>query len=301
MTPHPASGTATLPILLYHSVADRPTGRFGRFTVTRAQLASHLDLLAERHHRVLTAGELADIRDAGGVIPPRSVVVTFDDGLADFAEHAWPALRERGMGATLYVTAGLIGRTSTWLAPVGADRLPMLTAQQLRDLAADGCEIGSHTMTHPNLDCLRTERADREIRLSRAVLEEAIGRPVEHFAYPHGYHSGRNKQQVAAAGYRSAMAVRNVLSHGRDDPFALSRVTITDDIDAERLAAILDGHGSDRAAAYGRPRTWIWRQVRRLRGRIAHGHAAVAMDAIPDLGVSRPHAAGEPPVGSTET
>jgi peptidoglycan/xylan/chitin deacetylase (PgdA/CDA1 family) len=258
-----------IPVLLYHSVSDRPTGQFGPYTVTRAQLASHLDQVNRLGFSTRTVGQLVAQRAAGIPLPARTAVITFDDGFADF-DNAWAELSQRGLAATLYVTVGTLGGHSEWLAPLGAGDLPMLSRSQLLDLAADGCEIGAHSMSHPQLDCIARTAAATEIRDSKDGLEQALGRSVETFAYPHGYHDNTVKQLVAEAGYSSAAAVRNALSPADDDPFALARVTITADFSAEQVARVLTGQGAPIARRRERLRTRLWRQERRRR----HSRAA---------------------------
>ena len=72
------------------------------------QLAAHLDLMLEQGYQPITVRQLLDGL-ATGQLPPRPVVLTFDDGFADFAANAWPLLTDRGLAATLYVTAGDLG------------------------------------------------------------------------------------------------------------------------------------------------------------------------------------------------
>ena len=259
---HQAPSTAAIPVLLYHSVSDTPLGKFGPFTVSGAQLASHLDLLLEQGYQPITVRRLLDGL-ASGQLPARPVVLTFDDGFADFAANAWPLLSDRDLAATLYVTAGDIGGRSEWLASAGV-RLPMLTRREIADLAADGCEIGAHSMTHPHLDCLPHDQAYREIRDSKDVLEQVLGQVVDTFAYPHGYHSRATKELVMAAGYRSATAVRNALSHADDDRYAIARVTVTADFGTAELARVLSGTGVRTAGPRENWQTAVWRQARRL-------------------------------------
>lgn len=256
-----------VPILLYHSVHDHPLGDFGPFTVSRDQFASHLDRLQELGFQALTVAELLEHRATGTRLPARTTVITFDDGFADFADHAWPQLQRRSLAATLYVTAGTVGGHSDWLAPVGAEATPMLDPVQLCELAASGCDIGAHSMTHPELDCLDRGRAVEEIRQSKDVLEQLLTQPVDSFAYPHGYHDREIKRIVAAAGYGSAAAVRNALSPADDDPFALARVTVMSDTDADRIEEILLGRRVPTARPREMLRTRVWRQVRRRRQR----------------------------------
>ena len=262
-----------VPVLLYHSVSDQPTGQFGPYTVTRRQLASHLDQVIGLGFHTLTVGQLVEHRTAGIPLPPRTAAITFDDGFADF-DNAWPELTQRGLAATLYVTAGMLGRRSEWLAPLGAGGMPMLSRSQLADLATDGCEIGAHSMSHPELDCLTRPAAAVEIRDSKDVLEQALGRRINTFAYPHGYHDKAVKHLVAAAGYTSAAAVRNALSPADDDPFALARVTVMSDFSAEQIARVLTGRGAPIARPGERWRTRLWRQERRRRHQRAERTAA---------------------------
>ena len=264
---------SVIPVLLYHSVSDQPTGEFGPYTVTRAQLAAHLDQVNRLGFSTRTVGQLVAQRAAGVPLPERTAVITFDDGFADF-DNAWAELTQRGLAATLYVTAGTIGRRSEWLAPLGAADQPMLSRSQLVDLAADGCEIGAHSMSHPQLDCIPRPAAAAEILQSKDVLEQALGRPVDTFAYPHGYHDKTVKQLVAEAGYSSAAAVRNALSPADDDPFALARVTVMSDFGPEHIARVLTGHGAPIARPRERWRTRLWRQERRRRHSKAERMAA---------------------------
>jgi peptidoglycan/xylan/chitin deacetylase (PgdA/CDA1 family) len=262
-----------VPVLGYHSVSDQPTGQFGPYTVSRRQLASHLDKVTGLGFHTLTVGQLVAHRAAGIPLPPRTAVITFDDGFADF-DNAWPELIQRGLAATLYVTAGTVGRTSEWLAPLGAGGLAMLSRSQLLALAADGCEIGAHSMSHPQLDCLSRPAAAAEIRQSKDTLEQALGRSIDTFAYPHGYHDKTVRDLVAAAGFTSAVALRNALSPADDDPFALARVTITADFGSEQVARVLTGRAVPVARPGERWRTRLWRQERRRRHQRAERMAA---------------------------
>jgi peptidoglycan/xylan/chitin deacetylase (PgdA/CDA1 family) len=265
--------SGAVPVLLYHSVSDQPTGQFGHYTVSRSQLASHLDQVIDLGFCTLTVGQLIRHRAAGIPLPPRTAVITFDDGFADF-DNAWAELAQRGLAATLYVTAGTVGGRSEWLGPLGAGDLAMLSRSQLRDLAAEGCEIGAHSMSHPQLDCLARPVAAAEIRKSKDVLEQVLSRRVGTFAYPHGYHDKAVKHLVAAAGFTSAAAVRNALSPADDDAFALARVTVTSDFGAEQIAGVLTGRGAPVARPGERWWTRVWRQERRRRHARAERRAA---------------------------
>jgi hypothetical protein len=92
---------------------------------------------------------------------------------------------------------------------------------------------------------------------------------IESFAYPHGAYDRRARQAVIQAGYRSAAAVKNAVSHASDDPFAIARWTVTRGTPVSRIAEVLEGDGVPRAWANERLRTRAFRTVRRERRRIA--------------------------------
>src|SRR4029077_18881136 len=92
---------------LYHRIRARADASDGRFAIGLEAFTEQMDLLASSCRRTATIGELlARRRSPAGA----HAAVTFDDETADFYHHAWPVLRERGLGATLYVTSGLVGR-----------------------------------------------------------------------------------------------------------------------------------------------------------------------------------------------
>jgi peptidoglycan/xylan/chitin deacetylase (PgdA/CDA1 family) len=268
-----------IPILLYHSVSDTPTGDFSPFTVSRSQFAAHLDRLLALEFQTLTIGQMVERVRAHLPVPERTAVITVDDGFADFATNAWPELQKRGMNATLYVTAGVIGGQSSWLAPLHADHMAMLDRHQLLDLAAQGCEIGAHTMSHPPLDCLPRSRAVQEIRQSKDLLEQVLSQPVNSFAYPHGYHDREVRQMVVDSGFASASAVKDALSHAEDDRFALARVTVKSDFDQTKIDQVLAGRGLSRARRGERWRTRGWRHVRRWTYRLRSGPLRASVGA----------------------
>lgn len=255
-----------VPILLYHGVApDAPEG-LAPWVMAPERFAAHLDLLVERGVHALTITALVEAMRSGRPLPPNSVAITFDDGLADFAEHAWPALRARDLVATLYVVSGNVGGRAEWLVEGAAGVAPplMLTWEQIRRLDAEGCEIGGHSVTHPELDTLGRRELMDEVALCRRTLSAGLGHPVRSFAYPHGYHDRRATAAVAAAGYDSACAVREAMSSTADDRFALARVTLRADATVSDLADVLDGRGL-RVAPFAEPvRTKAWRTVRRM-------------------------------------
>lgn len=262
-----------VPILLYHSISPVASGRFRPWTVPPRRFAEHLALLAELGYQPVTMSQLDDAcSGAGPRLPPRPVAITIDDGFADFASAALPALERYGFASTLYVTTGYLGGGAGWLAREGEGRRRMLSWEQVADLAGRGVEIGAHSHSHPKLDELGTRAARDEIRRSRRLLEDHLQRPVRSFAYPHGYHGPRIRRLVVEEGFGSAAAVRHAMSATDDDRFARARIIVGADTSLARLQALLRGEGLPQAPYRPPLRSGVWRATRR--GLRTAGHPA---------------------------
>ena len=257
--------TQPVPILLYHTVGEQCAEPYRRWAIPPGRFARHMAIIAEHGCRPVTVSALAAKLIRSEPVPARTVAITFDDGLRDFLTGAVPILQRSGYPATLYAVAGCLGATSHWLEPLGEGGRPMLSSDELREVASLGFEIGAHTMNHPQLDLLPDKSAFEEIRLSKTTLEEILGQPVLSFAYPHGYASPVTRRLVRDAGFTSACRVRHALSSTTEDCFALSRIIMTNEITDQDLALFLEGSGlpisppADRLLATG------WRFVRKFK------------------------------------
>jgi peptidoglycan/xylan/chitin deacetylase (PgdA/CDA1 family) len=157
-------------------------------------------------------------------VPERAVAFSFDDGYADIATAA-PLFQERGMRCTVFCVAGYLGGVSDWpTLPARAPRLPLATAAQLAELAAAGFEIGSHGIEHSPLHRASERTVRRELVVSRAMLEQAVGAPVRSFAFPYGAAPPSPARGVLEGAYE-AVCVDGLRPVHRDaDPLALPRV-----------------------------------------------------------------------------
>lgn len=262
----PTAGPTPIPILLYHGIAGDTDGPLAPWVVSPRVFAEHLEAIAETGRRPVTVRELARYLADGRPVPQDVIVLTFDDGFADFAHGALPALAARDWPATLYVTTGTIGGSADWLSQA---RRPMLDWAGVAEVAAAGIEIGAHTVHHPQLDVISPAAARSEIERSRAELEDRLGAAVDTFAYPHGYHDRRVRQLVVDAGFTAACAVGHGLSSAADDRFALRRVMVRHGDDPSTVARWIDGEGLP--VATGEPtrlRSVAWRRVRRAKARL---------------------------------
>jgi peptidoglycan/xylan/chitin deacetylase (PgdA/CDA1 family) len=236
-----------VPILLYHDVTDSPRDVYA---VTHAAFGRHMRLVAECGRIPVTIDAYADGLSGRARAPQRPVLVTFDDGYREFP-RAVQAMAEASVeAATLYVTTGQVEseHMTRW---ADLDALPAWV------------QLGAHSRSHPQLDVLDADELHGEVRGSKDDIEQRLGRPCRSFAYPHGHHGRRVGDAVRAAGYSSAAAVKNALSHRDDDPFAIARVTVTSDMSDDHVAQILAGTGAPLAWRRERLRTKAFRAYRR--------------------------------------
>ena len=252
--------TTTIPVLLYHRMASSPDDHYA---VSPAAFAEHVQAILASNRTALTISQLADVLAGPGNRHEEGyVAVTFDDGYAETLD-AVRSLTALGLCATVYVTTGWIGAPG------------MLTSDQLKALAdmRDVLELGAHTVSHPHLDELQRREIEAEIVDSRDALRE-FDVPVRTFAYPHGAYDSSVRAAVIRAGFGSAAAVKNALSHQHDDRWAVARYTVSRATSLEQVSRLLQGHGAPLAWEEERWRTRAYRLARRFSRRVRAGAKA---------------------------
>ncbi|MET7983645.1 polysaccharide deacetylase family protein [Streptomyces sp. NPDC005281] len=265
-----------VPVFLYHAVSDDSPPWLARFTVSRRTFVEQLDMIADSGLRVVPLRQLVAALLGGPPLPPRSAVLTFDDGYADFASTVAPLLAARGLPSTLYVTTGALSSDGR---PSGGPFPSMATLgwAQVRELDAAGVEIGGHTVTHPQLDTLPRASVRQEVAGCKRQIEDALGHRVDSFAYPHGYSSRAVRALVREAGWTSAAAIRaaSAFSSERDDPLRFARLMVQADTGRDRFALWTGGEGAPVAPFAESLRTRGWRAYRRVRAVTGRPYRAI--------------------------
>jgi peptidoglycan/xylan/chitin deacetylase (PgdA/CDA1 family) len=255
---------------MYHSVSHHADQRYRSFNISPDQFVEQMQYVAAQGYTPITVTQFAGALTGSGLaLPHRPVVLTFDDGFADFYDNALPVLREYGFTATLYIPTAYVGGTSRWLKREGEAARPMLSWDQITEIQAYGIECGAHSHTHLELDVLPESAAHDEIVHSKNILDQHLARPVSSFAYPYGYYTTRMRQMVRVAGYTSACAVRYRTSSTADDPYTLARLMVTPQTGLDGFAQMLSGRFSPVTSALLHVRYRIWQVVRRSRSRRA--------------------------------
>ncbi|MEZ0089019.1 polysaccharide deacetylase family protein [Streptacidiphilus sp. EB129] len=259
-----------VPVLAYHSVSEEPPSWIAPRTVTPRTFAEQLDRITDGGRTVVPLRRLVSAIRGGPPLPPRPVVLTFDDGFADFYWTVAPLLADRDLSATLFVTTGAIhppgGRPSGSLLPPA----PMLNWRQVAGLEAYGIDIGGHSRTHPQLDTLSGHRLWEEIALCKRELEDVLSRPVSAYAYPHGYSTPAVRRKVQRAGWTSGCALGGALGSTTDDPLRIARLTVRADTPPETFRLWTEGHGAPSARTGETLRQRGGRAYRRLVAGLGH-------------------------------
>jgi peptidoglycan/xylan/chitin deacetylase (PgdA/CDA1 family) len=255
-----ASAPSGVPVLMYHEIAPRAETK-SHLAVDPAAFAAQLDALHDEGFHTLTAHQLAsglasrDQRFSG-----RPVVLTFDDGFADFHDRALPLLAERGFSATVFVTTGWVADAAG--APAVAPLGRMLTWSQIEEASRCGVEFAAHSHTHPQLDRLSESTLREELRVSKLELEAHVG-AVSGLAYPFGYSNKRVRDVARQLAYGYGCAVRNAMAGVNPDLFALPRLTVARSTTMSVFRQLVNGENLRRIYLKDRALTKGWAVARR--------------------------------------
>lgn len=204
--PHPGP----VPILEYHAIQPPvPGAEFPQLFVPQADFQHQMQWLFDHGYAAVTLDEVEAAWYRHGRLPPKPIVVSFDDGYESQYVAAFPELQHLGWSGVL----NLVAR--------GSD-LPDADVRKMLDA---GWELASHTITHPDLTTLGAAQLRREVAGSRRILRRRFGASVDNFCYPAGRYDDQVIAAVRAAGYVGAQAEVPGLASA-PQPFALSRIEV---------------------------------------------------------------------------
>ena len=209
-----------LPILTYHSIDDS-----GSVISTAPQtFRRQMQILSASSCKVVSLDEVAAAIRERRALPPRAVALTFDDGYRNVYTEAFPTLAQYGFTATVFLITEYCGRDNAWPGQgPGIERAALLAWPEIAEMSRAGIEFGSHTATHPDLTRISPERAGQELKQSKAMIEDRLGRPVTAFAYPYGKHNAAVRELVSRE-FQSACSTRLGKTRHDCDPHLLTRV-----------------------------------------------------------------------------
>ena len=202
------------PILMYHVIADPPaTAPYPDLYVRRGELQAQVHLLAGAGYEAVTLGRVFDAWRGRATLPPRPIVLTFDDGYRSHVTAALPILAAQHW-------PGVLNLDLSNLAPPWGVGLV-----GVRKLIAAGWAIDAHSMTHADLASASGPTLTREIGGSRREIRRLFGVLPRFFCYPAGRYDTEAVAAVEAAGYEGATTTEPGLA-SPDEPFTLARIRV---------------------------------------------------------------------------
>ncbi len=226
-----------LPVITYHAIDRRPSV----ISLSPELFRWQMETLAARGFAGMSLAQAFGHLELTGRYPSNAVVLTFDDGYLSMLEHALPVIAAQGFGATAFLVTSLVGMSAAQAKAVHPefDR-DLLTWHQAETWVRSGCEIGSHTLNHPDLTRLSSDALEQELGQSREILEQRLQTPVDALAYPYGYFDA-TVITSAARHYRRACTTRLGRCAAQPDLLQLHRVDAYYLQQPGRFLKLLDG------------------------------------------------------------
>jgi len=217
----PARG---IPILTYHSLDD--TG--SPISKSPEAFAREIGFLRDRDYTSLTLSDCLQ-RLSQGEAAEKVFVITFDDGFENVHRVAYPLLQQLGCTATVFVVTDFVGKDSSWEVDANvqrykADRMPLMSWSQIREMHSAGFEFGSHTATHSRLTDVDKQKAAEQLQASRRVIEDQLAGPCQTFCYPYGAYNPELERLVRDAGYTAAVTTDFGRNTTETDHYRLKRI-----------------------------------------------------------------------------
>ncbi len=241
----PVDDEPHIPILMYHSISDdvdRELHPYFRTVTSPRRFAQQVELLRRAGYESLRLSDaVRRLRHGMHKAGQRSVVITFDDGLRDFRTQAMPLLEQAGFVATVFLSTDHLDKRFL----TGRD---CLSRAEVRALADHGVEFGSHSASHRRLVELPRQELMRELKGSRAEIEDIIGRAVTQFSYPYRFPEEDRRfirvfaELLAESGYSAGVTTAIGRSRSADPALFLPRLPVNDCDDSPLLEAKLLGH-----------------------------------------------------------
>jgi peptidoglycan/xylan/chitin deacetylase (PgdA/CDA1 family) len=199
-----------VPILEYHVLGHPPEGApYPELYVGRTDFEKQMDWLEEQGYQAVTLEQVQEAWYHGGTLPPKPIVLSFDDGYRPQFTFALPTLRKHGWAGVLNLKAE------------GSD----LYESNVKAMIAAGWELAAHTIHHLDLTELGPEELEEEVAGSRKMLQREYKVPVNNFCYPAGQFNETVIEEVERAGFTGATTEISGFAE-KDKPYELARLEI---------------------------------------------------------------------------
>jgi len=192
-----------IPIITYHKISNE--NEFGLTTVTLKKFAEQIKFLFESGYSSITFVDYLK-----GKIPPKPIIISFDDTYQNIFKNAFPVLKQYNYNAVLFIIANFIGKMNEWEAYKIQRKFRHADASEINIMISNGYEIASHGLSHSYLPSLSSEKLNDELLTSKNFLENLFQKEILTFSYPYGKYSKKVLDQVTNAGYQFATTNANI-------------------------------------------------------------------------------------------
>jgi peptidoglycan/xylan/chitin deacetylase (PgdA/CDA1 family) len=175
-----------VPVLTFHKIDETPSV----ISFPPSLFESFMEKLIRNGYRAVGLTDAVENLYRGAPLPEKTFVLTFDDGYRSVYSEAFPVMKRHGMSATVFLTVGDPHCPGGRIPPLNGSE--MLSWAEVTEMREAGIRFGAHTLTHPDLTRLGTEKIEYEIVKSKEIIEGVLGEPVRSFAYPYGRYDERS-------------------------------------------------------------------------------------------------------------
>lgn len=202
---------AGVPVLNYHAISDH----FHSPLVMKVDhFKEQMDYLQKEGYQTITLDDLYDHVMTNKPLPPKPIIITFDDGYVDNYTTALPILERHNFKAVLFMIGDSVGRAG------------FVTKDMLVDMEKRGFQVQGHTYSHRPMPTMSDDEIKKDLRESRHVLEGIVGHPIRYLAYPRGLLDDRVVAVVKSEGYLMAFTVDPGNVKSGENLFELPRMAI---------------------------------------------------------------------------
>lgn len=185
-------------ILAYHRI--NPWHKNDALTVSPESFRGQIDYLLKKKFKPVSLPSYFETQNL-----LKTFTVTFDDGFADNYRFALPVLKKNNIPVTIFLSVHYIGTENLLQRYKDKEKDRFLNWSEVKEMAKEGVEFGSHCLTHSHLTEISEEEAWKEIHNSKKILEDKLGKEVSSFCYPYGDYNEKIIEMVEKAGYKGAV------------------------------------------------------------------------------------------------
>jgi peptidoglycan/xylan/chitin deacetylase (PgdA/CDA1 family) len=213
-----------VPILLYHRILDKNDYKFDEFTVSKKAFEWQMKYLSDNGYQTISLEQLV-LNTKKSDLPPRPVIITFDDGHKDNFEIAFPILKKHNFKPTIFLVLEFVKDPDN---KANGSCNQYLSLKEIMEMQTFGAFFESHGVSHRSLQRIEEEAVRSEVADSKKYLEKVLAKQIKFFAYPYSQYSTAVKSIVAEAGYLGACGGLPNFNGVISDNYEIGRTEIFD-------------------------------------------------------------------------